>query len=105
MSAALLGQPLAVFSSVALCDRHDHEVVVVSDGQRAYVYPLNDGAEVLGDTAVGRVGVTLTASCPVAVAYDDGCDGSLAWRLSDSEWTADADARRLLAAFGRGVEQ
>lgn len=115
MSAVQLGEPLAVFSAVALCDRHEHECVIVSDGQRAYVYTL-DGAHVMEDTTVGRVGVTLTATCPVAMAPRNSfgssedfdpmqCDGSLVWRLDTEEWTADADARRLLTAYGMGVEQ
>lgn len=101
-----LGTPLAVVTDTALCDRHSHEVVVVTDGQRAYVYPLDDHAEVTGDTTVARVGVTLTAACPLPLAHDERCDGTLTWRLdADGAWGADADALRLLTAYGTAVEQ
>lgn len=112
---APLPQPLTAMSDVELCDRHQHEVAIVTDGQRAYVYPL-DGANVMGDTIVARTGVTLTASCPVAMAphcYGSAadfdpvqCDGQVTWRIdTEGTWGADADALRLLVAYGTGVEQ
>lgn len=101
---AALGERLAVFRDVALCDRHDHECSIVSDGQRAYVWPL-EPLDVAEDTIVARVGVTLTAACPVPLSEDVQCDGQLVWKLDTPDtWTADADARRLLTAYGRGVE-
>lgn len=101
-----LGTGLVTFRDVALCDRHAHEVALITDGRRAYVYPVDDRAEVAGETAVARVGVTLTAACPLAVAYDDRCAGDLTWRLdTDTTWGADGDALALLARFGRQVER
>lgn len=111
---AVLGTRLVAFTETALCDRHEHEVVIVTDGTRAYVYPL-DGAHVMEDTTVSRTGVTLTASCPIATAphvYGSAkdfdpvqCDGQLVWRLdTDNGWGADADALRLLTAYGLAVE-
>lgn len=100
-----LGTALVAFRSVALCDRHDHELAIVTDGSRAYVYPLDDHAMVAGSTAVARVGVTLTAACSLDVAYDDRCDGELSWRLdTDGDWGADGDAIALLTAFGKPVQ-
>ena len=97
-----LGSPLVAMTDVALCDRAAHKVVIVTDGQRAYVYPLDDRTQVAGDTAVARVGVTLTAACP---CHGD-CDGQLVWRLDAAGvWGADGDAMRLLTAYGIGVEQ
>lgn len=95
-----LGTALVAFRSVALCDRHDHELAIVTDGSRAYVYPLDDDAMVAGSTAVARVGVTLTAACPL------DCDGDLTWRLdTDTAWGVDGDAARLLTAYGQQVER
>lgn len=95
-----LGTPLACITDTSLCDRRHHEVVIVTDGQRAYVYPLDNQVQVAGDTTVARVGVTLTADCP-----DATCDGQVAWRMdTEGTWGADADALRLLTAYGTGVE-
>jgi hypothetical protein len=102
-----LGEPLAIFDDVALCDRRDHELRLVTDGQRAYVYPLSSHAQVSEDTTCSRVGVTLTARCPVAMGLGESeqCDGEVSWRIDRECWTSDADSRRLLAAYGRNVEQ
>lgn len=107
-----LGQVLAVFTDTAVCDRCGAEHAIVSDGQRAYAYPLDPHARVAGDTGVSRTGVTLTATCllPSGLRFlgedADPCGGDLVFRLdTDGSWTSDADARRLLTAYGRGVDQ
>lgn len=105
------GTPLAVVTDVALCDRREHELAIVTDGQRAYVYPIDSRSPVHEDTIVQRTGVTLTARCPLAGgpshdADPDQCDGTLTWRMdAEGVWGADADALRLLTAYGFGVEQ
>lgn len=106
-----LGTPLAVVTDVALCDRRQHELALVTDGQRAYVYPIDSRSPVYEDTVVCRTGVTLTARCPLAGAHTfdadpDQCEGTLTWRMdAEGVWGVDADAQRLLAAYGLQVEQ
>lgn len=107
-----LGAGLVAFRDVALCDRRSHEVAIVTDGRTAYAYPIDSRSPVYEDTAVARVGVTLTAACPLAggsASYGDSdpdqCDGTLTWRLdADHGWGADGDALALLARFGQVVE-
>lgn len=104
---------LAIVTDVALCDRRSHELAIITDGQRAYVYPVDSRSPVHEDTIVNRTGVTLTARCPLAggsASYGDSdpdqCDGTLTWRMdAEGVWGVDADALRLLTAYGFGVEQ
>lgn len=99
-----LGTRLVALRDIAVCDTPtgpQHEVVCVTDGQHAYVYPLDDRTQVEGDTIVCRMGVTLEATCPAT-----GCIGRVSWRLdADHGWGADGDALRLLTAYGQQVEQ
>lgn len=101
-----LGTPLVAFRDVALCDRREHEVAIATDGQRAYVYPIDPRTPVFEDTVVHRDGVTLTADCPCPGQGEDQCDGRLTWTLDTAgSWGADADSLRLLVSYGIGVEQ
>ena len=79
------------------------QVVVVTDGTTAYVYPLDVHAEVSGNPGVIRDRVTLSAACPAAVD-GDYCDGQVSWRIDLGGWTTDADPRTLLTRFGQAVE-
>lgn len=99
-----LGAPLTVFREVSLCDRREHEVAIATDGQRAYVYPVEGNT--VHEPVVSRTGVTLTAACPAVMGEAEAeCDGYVTWRLDGEHgWGADADAQRLLVAYGTGVE-
>lgn len=100
-----LGSGLVAFRDVALCDRMDHEVAIVTDGQKAYTYGLS---ETRGRNAgiVCRSNVVLTAACLQDDRHGDPCDGQVTWALdTDGCWGADGDALALLARFGKPVEQ
>lgn len=100
---ATLGAPLVTYQETALCDGPAvHEVVLITDGQRAYTYRL-DADNDTADRRVSRTGVTLYAACDIPVGSED-CRGHLTWRLDTDRWGVDADARRLLTAYGQGVE-
>lgn len=103
-----LGSGIVAFRDVALCDRMDHEVVIVTDGQRAYTYGLDDRNGTNAGT-VCRSSVILTAACQQPMGAretSDPCDGQVTWAL-DTEgcWGGDGDAITLLARFGQPVEQ
>jgi len=102
----VLGSGLVAFRDIALCDRMDHEVALVTDGQRAYTYGLSptDGTEA---GQIVRSSVIMVAACQQPTGrHGDPCDGQVTWAL-DTEgcWGADGDALALLARFGRAVEQ
>lgn len=101
-----LGTGLVAFRDIALCDRLDHEVAVVTDGQRAYTYGISETDGTNAGT-VCRSGVILTAACQQPTGRDgDPCDGQVTWALdTDGGWGADGDALALLARFGQAVEQ
>jgi hypothetical protein len=100
-----LGSGIVAFRDVALCDRFDHEVAIVTDGQRAYTYGISPTR---GRNAgrVLRSSVILVATCQQDDAHGDPCDGQVTWALdTDGCWGADGDALALLARFGQPVEQ
>jgi hypothetical protein len=100
-----LGSGLVAFRAVALCDRMDHEVAIVTDGQRAYTYGI-DPTRGRNAGTVLRSNVLLTARCQQDDRHGDPCDGEVTWALdTDGAWGADGDALAVLARFGQAVEQ
>jgi hypothetical protein len=100
-----LGAGLVAFRDVALCDRLDHEVAIVTDGQRAYTYGISPTR---GRDAgqVSRSSVILSARCLQDDTHGDPCDGHVTWALDTNGcWGADGDAMTLLARHGQAVER
>lgn len=94
--------PLVVFRDVAYCDtRHEHEITLISDGTAAYAHgDLTDCGPVLRDT------VTLSVTCGQPGRDDEPCDGRVEFNLdTEGTWTADPEARQLLAEYGQAVER
>lgn len=97
-----LGRRLVVLSAVALCDAGDqHEVRIISDGTDAYGYGITTGEDVAG---VSRHHTTLRAACPVE-RHGRACEGTVEVSLEAEDWTSDAEAVRLLDAYGWAVER
>lgn len=100
-----LGARLVAFRDVALCDRADHEVAIVTDGHTAYAWGI--GTQSTDAGTVVRVSVALSARCQQPTGHDgEPCDGLVTWTLDTAGcWGADADALATLAAFGQAVER
>lgn len=95
-------RPLAVVSVIGYCDAApEHEHRLITTGERAYAYSPVDGAEPVG---VHRDGVLLSFDC-TQEHRGEPCHGRLEWRVDEQEWTADGDARTLLAQHGHAVER
>lgn len=102
-TTAHLGQSLTVFTDTAACDglHEGHEYAIATDGQSAYIYPLDPRTQISGDLTASRVGVCITAACRVG-----DCLGHVTFHLdTPGGWTSDADGRRLVTAYGIGVDQ
>lgn len=100
-----LGAGLVAFRDIALCDRADHQVALVTDGRTAYAY--GTGTQGADTGPVLRSSVILTTRCAQPTGPDgDPCDGLVTWAL-DTEgcWGGDGDALTLLAAHGQPVER
>jgi hypothetical protein len=94
--------PLAVFRDVSYCDtRHEHEITLISDGRTAYAHgDATDCGTVSRDT------VTLSVTCGQPGRDDEACDGQVEFSIdTEGTWTADPDARRLLAQHGTEVDR
>lgn len=94
--------PLVVFRDVAYCDtRHEHEITLISDGVTVYAH--GDGTD-CGPAL--RYDATLTVTCGQPGRDDEPCDGQAEFNLdTEGTWTADPEARKLLAEYGQEVER
>jgi hypothetical protein len=100
-----LGSPLVVFSDLALCDGHHHEVRLITDGTHAYAYDLAGGHT---QPLISRDGAspTVTVSCRVLdTLTDEECHGEATFRLTDDQWTTDPEALDNLSTYGQAMDQ
>lgn len=98
-----LANPLVVVDDITTCDRADHDIRVITEGNIAYAYGLGHGGVDAGTGS--RDGTEVRFACQQP-HHGQPCDGEVVVRLTDNDvWTGDPTTITLLAVHGTKIDR